>query len=297
MSSSTINKAAPIWATNLQAKGALMALAGALLMSIEPVIVRFSGTSAINTAFLFGLYTAISMPIFIQLLDKRGLFLTLKESGWPVLAAGLLMLGSASGLILSIKLTSIANTFIIMSSTPAISALFSWMLTGEKTKASTWVAISLVMMGIGIVVFGSFGQGNWVGDALALFAVVCLSLIQALMRKYQNTSRMASVGMGGFFMAATLFFFAEPASFSLNTWLIMAIMGLFTAPFGRVLAQTATRYITPAEVGLILMVETILAPLFGFAVFGEVPPVLTLVGGSVILTTVFTYVFAAFKQA
>jgi hypothetical protein len=39
------------------------------------------------------------------------------------------------------------------------------------------------------------------------------------------------------------------------------VMGLFTAPFGRVMSQVATRYITAPEVGMILMIEAVVAPL------------------------------------
>jgi hypothetical protein len=41
----------------------------------------------------------------------------------------------------------------------------------------------------------------------------------------------------------------------------MGVMGLFTAPFGRVMSQVATRYITAPEVGMILMIEAVVAPL------------------------------------
>jgi len=276
--------------------GILIALLGALLMSFDPVFIRLSGVSGFDTAFLFGLFTAISMPIFIQLRDERGLVKTLRDSGWPVLVSGVLMLGSASALVLSIKNTSIANTFVILSATPAIAAIFSWLLLRETTQRSTWISIAAVMVGIAIVVAGSFETGNWLGDGLAVFAVVCLSLNQVYLRKHQDVSRMASVGMGGLFLAIVMFFLAEPSTFNTSTWVIMAVMGLFTAPFGRVLSQVATRHITAPEVGMILMIETVFAPLWGFGFFGEVPPLASFIGGGIILVTIFVYALAAVKQ-
>ncbi len=276
--------------------GVLIALLGALLMSFDPVFIRFSGVSGFDTAFLFGLFTAISMPVFIQLRDERGLVKTLKASGWPVLLSGVLMLGSASALVLSIKNTSIANTFIILSGSPALAAVFSWLFLGEVTKRSTWFAIASVMIGIAVVVSGSFETGNWLGDALAVFAVTCLSLNQTLLRRYQDVSRMASVGFGGLFLAIVMFFLAAPSTFSVGTWVIMAVMGLFTAPFGRVMSQVATRYITAPEVGLILMIEAVFAPLWGFGFFGEIPPVASLIGGMIILGTILLYAISTVRQ-
>ncbi|MBE9397867.1 DMT family transporter [Pontibacterium sp. N1Y112] len=281
---------------NARTTGILIALLGALLMSFDPIFIRFSGVSGFDTAFLFGLFTAISMPVFIQLRDERGLVTALKASGWPVIFSGVLMLGSASALVLSIKNTSIANTFVILSAAPALAAIFSRIFLGEITKRSTWFAIAAVMIGIAIVVSGSFKTGNWLGDGLAVFAVTCLSLNQTLLRKYQDVSRMASVGLGGLFLATVMFFLATPSTFSTSTWIIMAAMGLFTAPFGRVLSQVATRYITAPEVGMILMIEAVIAPLWAFGFFGEVPPMASIIGSAIILGTILMYAISTAKQ-
>ncbi|SFK56632.1 EamA domain-containing membrane protein RarD [Pseudovibrio ascidiaceicola] len=274
---------------NLRVSGILITLLGAVLMSFDPIFIRYSGVSGFDTAFLFGLFTAISMPFFIQMRDERGVIGALRASGWPVLFSGLLMLGSASSLVLSIKLTSVANTFVILSISPALAAAFSWLFLGEVTKRATWISIISIMIGIAIVVSGSFGSGTLMGDVLAGLAVTCLSLNQTLLRKYQGVSRMASVGVGGFLLAVAMFFLAAPSTYSLNTWVIMGLMGLFTAPFGRVLSQVATRYITAPEVGMLLMIETVLAPLFAFGFFGEIPHQESFIGGTIIVVTILIY--------
>lgn len=279
-----------------RSKGILLAITGALLMSLDPMFVRLSGTGGFNTVFLFGLFTMISIPILIQLTDQRGLIGNLKASGWPVLFSGLLMLGSATTLILSIKNTSVSNTFFIMSSAPAFAAVFSWFFLGEKTNKSTWFAIIAAIGGIAIVVFGSLESGHTFGDVLALFAVTCVSLNQTLLRKYKNVSRMATVGMGGFLLAVVMFFLAEPSTFSLNTWLIMGVMGLFSAPLGRVMSQTSTRYITAPEVGVITLVEAVIAPFWAFCLFREIPAITTVVGGTVIFSTILIYIISTGKQ-
>lgn len=150
-------------ASNIRLKGIGIALLGALLMSLDPIFIRFSGVNEFETSFLFGLFTAISMTVVIQLNDERGVLKVLLDSGWPLLIAGLLMLGSASGLVFSIKNTSIANTFLIFSATPAIAAAFSWLFLREKVTKQTLTAIIAVGVGIAIVVSGSMGSGNWRG--------------------------------------------------------------------------------------------------------------------------------------
>ncbi|GEM81372.1 DMT family transporter [Vibrio superstes] len=280
---------------NSRAAGFLIAILGATLMSIDPIFIRLSGVSGYDTAFLFGLFSAISMPILLKVSDRRGVVEAVKQSGWPLLFAGILMLGSAAGLVLSIKNTSIANTFVILSASPAVAAIFSWFLLREKTSRSTIIAIIAVIVGIGIVVSGSVGSGNLLGDALAMFSVICLSLMFTLLRKYQEVSRLASVALGGLLLAIVMSFLAEPSSYSLNTWLIMAAMGLFTAPLGRVFSMVATRHITAAEVSMTLMLETVLAPIWGYLFFFEIPASTSILGGMIILITILAYTFSELK--
>lgn len=283
--------------TNSRTMGFSVAVLGALLMSFDPIFIRFAGVSGFDTAFLFGLFSAISMPILLKATDKRGIRHAVKESGWPLLFAGILMVGSASGLVFSIKTTSIANTFVILSATPAIAAIFSWLFLRETTSRSTIIAIVSVMIGISIVVSGSFGSGYWVGDLFALFSVTCLAFMFTLLRKYQTVSRLASVGLGGMLLAVVMFFFASPSEFSLEVWLIMGAMGLFTAPLGRVFSMVATRHITASEVSMTMMLETVLAPVWAFLFFSEVPAIASVVGGVVILVTIFIYTWLSMKNA
>jgi drug/metabolite transporter (DMT)-like permease len=130
----------------------------------------------------------------------------------------------------------------------------------------------------------------------SVFSVACLSLLFTLLRKYQDVSRLASVGLGALLLAIVKFFFATPSSYSINTWIIMGVMGLFTAPFGRVLSMVATRYITAPEVSMTLMLETVLASIWGVIFFREIPPVESLVGGALTLVTIFLYTLSTMKD-
>lgn len=258
-------------------------------MSLDPIFIRYAQVSSFDTAFLFGLFSAVSMPLVLKLNDNRGIKKAVQSSGWPLLVAGLLMVGSASGLIFSVKNTSIANTFIILSTTPAIAAIFSRLWLKEHISKATMVAIFGVMIGIATVVSGSMSTGTWFGDLLAMFSVICLSFMFTLLRKYQNVSRLAAVGLGGMLLALVMLPFTVPSAYSMETWLIMALMGLITAPAGRVLSMVSTRYITAPEVSMTLMLETVLAPIWALTFFHEIPANASIVGGAIILATIFLY--------
>ncbi len=278
-------------------KGRLAALCGGILLSFDSVFIRLSGVGGFDTAFLFGLFSALSMALLIQATDPRGLAGTLRADGWPVLVSALLIVGSASSFVLSIKHTTVANTVFIMSSRPVATALVSWLLLRERTNKALWLAIAGVMTGISIVVSGSLESGNLTGDLFAVFTVLCLGLNGTLWRRYKDISRPAVVGLGGLFIALVMFIPAHPAAYSWETWLIMAAMGMLSAPIGRVLNALSARYIPAAEMATITLINVVLAPIWAFAFFDEQPPLPTMTGGSVILLSIGTYLFLTGRKA
>ncbi len=285
----TTSLVSAIGSVNSRDKGRLAALTGGVLLSFDSVFIRLSGTGGIDTAFLFGVFSAISMFLIIHVTDPRGIRGTLLEGGWPLVASGLLIVGSASTFVLSIKHTSVANTVFIMSARPVITALVSWILLREQTSRSLWWAIAGVMLGIFIVVNGSLEGGNPLGDGLAIVTVLCLGLNGTLWRRYRDMSRFAVVGLGGLFTAMVMFIPASPASLSPHTWLIMGCMGVLSAPLGRVLNALSSRYIPAAEMATITLISAVLAPAWAYLFFAERPPLNTMIGGAVIFLSIASY--------
>lgn len=276
--------------------GRMAALFGGFLLSFDSVFIRMSGTSGVDTVFLFGLFSALSMAVLIQVMNGKGLLLTLREGGWPLIVSALLIVGSASSFILSIKHTTVANTVLIMSSRPIMTALASWIFLREKTSKELGLAIIGITGGIYIVVYGSLGGGSLIGDGFALLAVTFLGLNGTLWRRYKEMSRLAIVGLGGFFIAIVMFIPATPSSFSMNTWLIMGAMGLASAPLGRVLNATSAKYIPATEMATLGLINIVLAPIWAFIFFHEKPSVTTFAGGTLILLSIMFYVLLTGPQ-
>ncbi|MBQ4838010.1 MULTISPECIES: DMT family transporter [Pseudoalteromonas] len=282
--------------SNTQFLGLSTAILGILLMSFDPIFIRYAGVGGTDTVFLFGLFTAISMPVFLAITDKRGIYRAVKQSGWPLVVASLLMLLGSSTFVVSVKHTTIANTFLILATTPVISALFSWLILREKLNKDIWMPITLLLFGVIIVAKGSLSSLNWFGDAMALLSVTSLSLLFVLLRKYQQISKIAAVGLAGMLIALTMFYYADPASYTTNTWLIMAAMGLFTAPLGRVLSMMATTYISAAEVSMTLVLEAVFATFWAYLFFQEIPSLDSIFGGMIILLSLTIYIWRSIKS-
>lgn len=279
-----------------RAKGTTAAILGGILLSFDPVFVRLSGVGGYETAFLFGLFSALSMGSLIQATGARGLAGTIRENGWPAVVSGLIILGSASMFVLSIKHTSVANTMMILSGRPVLTAAAAWLILGERTSGRLWLAIGGVICGMAVVVSGSLRSGDVHGDALALAGVLCLAVNGVMWRHFKAMSRMLVVGFGGLFLAVTMFFLADVPAIPPRTWLVMACMGLLSAPAGRVLNAVSSRYIPAAEMATYALISPVLAPIWVFLLFREQPPAATLAGGTLILAAIAAYIAATARR-
>ncbi|BCX80187.1 hypothetical protein [Campylobacter sp. 19-13652] len=67
---------------------------------------------------------------------------------------------------------------------------------------------------------------------------------------------------------------------------LIIFMGLVLTPISRLLLRRGASGLAPAFVGLLLILESVFAPLFGWAILGEVPTFAIFIGGAIILSAV-----------
>jgi drug/metabolite transporter (DMT)-like permease len=266
------------------------ASAGMLLMGLDAVFVRMSGTDGWNSSFLFGAFSFLSMAALTQFTAKGGILTAVRDGGLPIVLSGLIMGGSGTTFVLAVNETLVANVLLIISTSPVFAALYGRLLLGEKTGRKTWIAIGVSMAGIFIITGGSAGRGSITGDLLAVLCTMFASLNYVVWRKYPKMSRTMAVSFGGAGIAGASVFFAEPSGLSVHTYLVMAVMGLVTAPLGRVLVSQAARLLPATEVSMFSLVRIFVAPLLIWLIFGEMPSLSTFAGGIVLVANLVVFV-------
>lgn len=267
-----------------KSKGLMLVILGNTAISFDSILVRLANVTAWDTTFWFGLYTFIVLGVYI-LISKKDQLGTIKRDYKELILSGILMSGSVIFFILSIKLTRVANAAVITSSAPIFAALFSLIILKEKTELRTWIAIIFTIIGIAIVVSGSYGEGNVLGDFFALASTAFASMNFVIWRKNPEMSRILSMIVGGAMIAMLTFNFATPTSLSPSSYLILAVMGIITAPWGRLATAISTKYLPVAEVSMYRPLNTVLAPLWVWLLLGELPLKETYIGGGIILIT------------
>jgi len=266
-----------------------MAFTGMLLVSTDSLITRAVEADGWSVAFWFGLLTMPTMLLYLFIQEGRDLDVDelARRSGLlPLLASGVLGAISSLLFILAVKETSIANVVVIVAAAPVLAALCATVFLGERSSAKMWAAIIVSLIGIIVVVSGSFGGGGLLGDLLAVGAILGFAFNLTIWRRYPDMNRTLAVGVQGFVMAVVTLGPAEISGYRASTYLLLVLLGAIAGPLARVMLAASTRYLPVATVSLFTPVETVAASVWAWLAFDERPIVTTWIGGAIVLAAV-----------
>ena len=276
-------------------KGILLTLSGVILMSVESPLIQISGLSAQTVGFFFGICLLISTNLMLISKGKKFFISSYTTSTKGVVLSGLLMGMSNFCFIMAVYYAGIAKTVLILAASPIISALIAFIFLKQKTPMRIFVATFFVFIGLYMILADDFGQSSLIGNLFAFACVLCFSSLFCILTFYKDASRLGYVSFGGLFVSLFCVF---QASFNVTFIELLPIvfMGLFITPFSRLFIGLGTRYLIPAEVGLLVIGESILAPLWGWWWLDEVISQAVFIGGSIILFSLMINSLSTLKR-
>ena len=245
------------------AKGLLITATGVLIISPDGLLTRLIQTDHWTMMFWRALLLSFGMWLAVSLVNPNRVW----RQYCTVRGPGLLMVGAYSlgtiSFIYAITHTSVANTLVILSSTPLFAALISRVLLHEKIIPRTLIAISLVAVGIAVIASGSVGVTSALaGDLAAVLGSFFLACGFSFVRRFPQISSLSAISCSGLLTALLVLPLASPLAISQADFGYLLIMGLYVVPIGTALMFIGPRYIPAAEVGLLLLLESILGPLW-----------------------------------
>ena len=263
-------------------KGIALSLGGFVLLSTESLFARAADAAAFDVVFWVGLLSAAATATISAVRHRAGPIALVVRGGWPLVLAAALQGATVTCFIVAVRTTAISNVVAIIAAAPLAAATLALVLIGERSAPRVWIAAALSGVGVLAVVGGSLGGGDVRGDLLAVGAIVAFGCTAVVLRRNPELDGTVVVGLGGAVMAAV----AAPAatlSHSAGTWAALVAIGAVVGPTARVMIVSAPRYLPVGEVGLFAPFETVLASLWAYLAFDEVPTAATLVGGAVVL--------------
>lgn len=241
-------------------KGLALTTLGGLALSFDVPLVKLGEGEVWSVIALRSVMTfaaAMTIWLLLRFFSKKRPVLVPGKAG---VLAGLCYGISTMTFLGAVFNTATANVVFIVAFTPMFAALFGWLVLKEVPSFSTIVTMSVMVAGVALIVAGGLEAGGLFGDGLALSTSALLAGAITIGRKSGRDM--------GFAVAAPV-------------WVIFD--GAVMIPLAFWCLATGPRYLSGPEVGMFYLLETILAPVWVWIVFSEVPAAQALIGGAILV--------------
>ena len=280
-----------------QKKGTLLAFTAIMFITPDSLLIRLSNVESWNLIFYRGFIPFLVVFIGILIIKKSKFFYSIIENGWHGVGYICTFIVTNILFVVSIENTNVANTLIMISLAPMLSALVSFVFLKEFPDRKTWVAITITTLAVIYIFIDSFEKGDVKGNVYGFICALGLAAGAVIIRHgKKNTNLIPSAMTAKLIIALIALFFVDDLNIQGNDFLIIPTMCIFCVAIPFVLITLAPRYITAAEVNLFFLLETVLGPFWVWLVIKEQPSIETIIGGAAIILTIATHSYLALKK-
>lgn len=270
------------------AKGLAMTAFGGLVLTVDIPLIRLAHGEAWSILMMrTGTTFAAALVIWTiwRLITPNAPKLIPGRKGLAV--AALYGLGSIL-FITGVYNTSTANLVFILAFNTMFAALLSWVFLKERPRPATLVAMAVMIVGVLIIVADSIGNGTLFGDLMGLASAFSIATAITISRSTKEEMGFASlVGVVLPFAVAVIMVGQTGYRVDAPWWIIFN--GAVVMPLSFFLLASGPRYISGGEVAMFYLLETVLAPVWVWLIFSEVPSRNSLIGGTILIVALVVH--------
>jgi len=186
--------------------------------------------------------------------------------------------------MLALTRTSTANTLLVLSLSPLITALLARAVLGQTLGATTWGAILVAGGGIAWMVHDGVTADGLAGMTIALAVPVASAInIVTLRRMHTSVDLVPAVFNGALLSCLATWPLARPFEASGPDLMILALLGCVQLGLPCMLVVRASRHLPPHQVALLCLLEVVLGPIWAWLGAGEAIGAATIQGGVIVL--------------
>jgi drug/metabolite transporter, DME family len=275
----------------------LLILLGGTCMSFVGLLMRLLDNA---DGFQILAYRSISLSLMVVLvacLKRRATLGTFLHS----LDANDLKMGVALAIafsfyIFSMLYTSIASTLMILTTVPFFTAILAWLFIGEVPARLTWVCMIGAVFGVGLMVSDGVELGRSLGNFFALLSGISFAAMLVFARNSKQPDPLGGTFLAGVISAVIGLGFSA----TLGNGLILSthdiglilFMGAFTIGLGIALVTWGTGFVPAAEASLLLLIESLLGPIWVWVFLGEAMTRVEVMGAALVLLSVAAFAFS-----
>ena len=270
----------------------LILAVGLLCVSSGSIFVRLSQEApSLTIAFFRMLGASLLLSPFYWLGKGRR-----PISSWALqlVAGGALALHFAFW-IASLRYTSVAVSVLLVNTSPALVAAYSYLFLGEKLSWRGFLGLLCSFLGGAVLLWNDVEQfGEWKGSLLALLGAVMLATYLLVGSRFRRSTSLVNYVYPTYLLAALLLggivaVIGLPVTgFSTKTYLYLGLLGLIPQFIGHTSYNWALRFLSATLVSTIILGEPVLATLMAWWILGEGVSGMVFLGAGLVGIGIFT---------
>ncbi|NOI28868.1 DMT family transporter [Vibrio coralliilyticus] len=281
--------------------GLLLALAGCLLFSIKPVLIKIAYQYGGDATSIMALRAFSSLPLYLAMLvylcripDNRT---KAKQHGLKAVAIGIMGYYIASYLdIASLELISAQLERLLIFLFPTFVVLISWALYRQVPSRRVIVTTLLGYIGISLIFvhdFNILGSSVLFGSGLAIMSALVFAFYLVWSKPLisrMGSSLFTSIGMGSAGVAIVIHLLlsqAEIYSWSSELIIIGVTLGIFCTVVPSYLIAAAMARLTPTQLSLTSNIGPAITAISAVLVLGEAFTVWHAMGMTLVVFSVY----------
>lgn len=273
-------------------------LAGAFFTSLSSIIIRFSEAPALAISAYRMLFTSLMLLIPVMLKNRSEFKNISTRNCCLCTVSGIFLAFHFAAWISSVKLTTVANSAVLVSCSPIFVAFANYFITKEKLSRKMTAGILTSLIGTVIIAMDSSAEaasnimlGNILAFSGAIFVAGYL-VIGGIARKDLSAGIYVFIVYS---VSAVVLFVMCIASgtpiypYPPREFLLFAALAFFCSILGHTVYNYMVKYVSSTLISVSSLSEPIFASIMAMFIFREVPSVYTLAGGTIIIAGILYY--------
>jgi len=278
--------------------GPLLIFLGALSLSFGGLIVKsFEGATLWQILFWRSVFFSLTVLAFLIITYKKKLFNSFYLSGLPGLIGGVILSIGFCGYVFAMYNTTVANTNFIISLQILFLAIFGYFFLKEKISSTTLFSIILAVVGVSTMVGNSLTSGELSGNLAAFLMPVTFAVLIIIVRKFPAVDMVPAQFVAGICCCLIGYMLSNKIMISYHDIFLGFLAGFFQIGFGFIFITIGARTTPSAMVGIIMLSESVLGPLWAFLFASERPSMFSLIGGAIIIFAVLIQFYTLLNKS
>ncbi len=242
-------------------------------------------------AFLFSITLILFHKYRLEIVTK------IKNTGFPGMAGGFLLMLANLLFIQAIANTSIANALFTLSSIPFITAILAFIFLKEKISLRTIIIMFFTFMGIFIMIKDGLESGGFYGNVLALVCAFSFSGFVIVLRKSRNIDMLPASLISAVLIVIVSFVISlGNMKVPIQEILLCFLWGGVLSGFVNSVFIFSTRYLLASEATFFMLLEFSLGPFWVWIFLNETISQETFYGGIIVMISVAVYSLLEIKN-